>query len=320
MRYGRRMGPTRRSNRSGLGTCLFGLVVLAACNPPPADSRPSPVVSPTPPGSVLTRTDGGEGADGAVVARDAARDDEQATPPSGSANWPPLPDGARSYVFREVLVGRLPYPSRRVTWQLALAGKQVVLRREAEVSVKPFLRIDGTTHEAAGWRGVTRTVWQGERDPGLVHLGKIALSRTFGPVRVVADAPSAELPSQLDLSCKQETLLVRAANATLTPGIKRNDDTMTRPTWSPSAASPLPGAWVCTVVQDVPQDVLLWFTKALAFAPMRKSPNPPAGVEWAFANDDMVLQDGGYRYVPRASLPDWARAEASLDGPSSRSP
>ncbi len=205
----------------------------------------------------------------------------------------------------------LPSPSRRVTWQLSLAGKRVILRREAEVSVRSFRRIDGTTHEASGWRGSTRSVWEGERDPGLVHLGKIALTRTFGPTQAPVDVPMPELPEKLELSCKQETLLVHAANATLAPGTKRNDDTMTRPTWSPSTASPLPSAWVCTVVQDVPRDVLLWFTKALAFAPMRKSPNPPGGVEWAFANDDMVLQDGGYRYFPEASLPDWARSETT---------
>jgi hypothetical protein len=130
-----------------------------------------------------------------------------------------------------------------------------------------------------------------------------------GKASAIADVPTSELPSKLDLVCKNETLRVRSPMATLTPGIKRNDDTMTRPTWSPGSTEALPNAWVCTVVQDVPEDVLLWFTKAMAFAPMRKSAASLGGVEWAFANDDMVLQDGGYRFVPESSLQDWARSD-----------
>lgn len=286
---------------------LAGLGMAASCTPTPMESsRPSPAPSPSPSTSVVDAKDGGnpsiQGFDGSNV-------DAHTEAPHDASTWPSLPDGSRRYVFRELLVGALPFPSRRVTWQLALAGKRVILRREAEVSVSSFRRIDGTTHAGSGWRGATRSVWEGERDPGLVHLGKIPLTRTYGPTPPPVDVPMAELPGKLELSCKQETLRVRPSHATLTPGIKRNDDTMTRPTWSPSTSEPLPSAWVCTVVQDVPQDVLLWFTKALAFAPIRKSPNPPGGVEWAFANDDMVLQDGGYRYVPEASLQDWARSE-----------
>lgn len=291
-----------------VGAALAGLAISAACTPTPTESpRPSAAPSPSP---VADPRDGGDLAPKGV---DGSTDAAHAEAPPDAGIWPPLPGESRRYVFRELLVGVLPSPSRRVTWQLVLAGKRVIVRREAEVSVSSFRRIDGTTHAGSGWRGSTRSMWEGERDPGVVHLGKIALTRTFGPTRAPADVPMAELPGKLELSCKQETLRVRPSHATLTPGIKRNDDTMTRPTWTPSTTEPLPSAWVCTVVQDVPQDVLLWFTKALAFAPMRKSIQPSGGVEWAFANDDMVLQDGGYRYVPQASLPDWARSETGSD-------
>jgi hypothetical protein len=276
---------------------------------------PAPLETPPPPSRTTARrpdrklSSDADPADAALASPDSALAASLPTAPLVTSPWPPLPDGARRFIFREVLVGQLPYPSRRVTWQLALAGKRVVLRREAETSVRQFPRIDATTHAASGWHGAIRTTWEGERDPGIVHLGKLALTRTFGPTPADADVPTSELPSKLDLVCKNETLRVRSPMATLTPGIKRNDDTMTRPTWSPGSTEALPNAWVCTVVQDVPEDVLLWFTKAMAFAPMRKSAASLGGVEWAFANDDMVLQDGGYRFVPESSLQDWARSD-----------
>ncbi len=114
----------------------------------------------------------------------------------------------------------------------------------------------------------------------------IFASSDFGPSDEVKEGTRA---------CSHKTIQVHPASATLVKGRKRDDDSMTSTRWTPSRIE-TSSALVCTSTPEL----LLPFTKELAFVtPRRVANNEEArGVEWSFVNSDMVIQQGGYRWIP----------------------
>ena len=268
--------------------------MLAACTPSGAElprtsepAKPPPRVDASPP-LVAPSVD-------AAGAPSSSALDASATIPS--AVFPPPPEGAARLLFRDVLVGALPYPARRTTFELFRRDRSATLRATFEIARGSLRRVDESTHDATIWHEPVRVAWEGEVT-GTAPM-KLSLRRVFGPEGTRA---IGELPSVVDLTCKTESVRVHPEQARLDRGSAGEGD-VGRGVWSPRTVETVPGALVCIHVQDTPGDLLMWFTKAFVFVPPRDGAHAHAraadGVEHAFANDDMALQEGGLRFVPR---------------------
>jgi hypothetical protein len=111
------------------------------------------------------------------------------------------------------------------------------------------------------------------------------LTRTFGQE---GNHPGARrrVVDTIVLDCKLETVRVHPSGAALTPGRKRNDDSMVDATWSPPGTDVVSGAIVCPVPSDDTKSMALAFTHALTFVAKNLRGLDVAGVEWAFVNSD----------------------------------
>lgn len=222
-----------------------------------------------------------------------------ATPAPAPQTWAPVPEGAAVMVFREVLVGMLPYPSRRVTWTLIRSAGAIRLRMEREtVRGDSFQRVDKATHDPARWGDPVRAEYT--QEPAPASGGALDLKLSYGPSG--GGERPAELPETLAFGCKSESVRVRPADAAQRPGRARGEE-VAAPSWSPASTEAVPNALVCRPSPEIERGVLLPFTEALTFVAGRKSPKgDTAGVEWAFDNSDMVIQHGGLRWMPAASV------------------
>ncbi len=100
----------------------------------------------------------------------------------------------------------------------------------------------------------------------------------------------------VSLRCAYKTLAVHPSFAELVEGWKHDDDTMEPASWAPARTLRVRGL-VCTGVED--GGLALPFTEALSFVrPGHLGKEAWGGVEWGFTNSDMVIQEGGLRFIP----------------------
>jgi hypothetical protein len=224
---------------------------------------------------------------GGPLATSDAGASESSGPPLArreSAEWTPFPEGATVLVFRDLLVGVIPYPARRTTWSLAIAGDAALLRHEASRAAGALAHLDDRADAPATWSAPIRAEYTGK------VLRKEPLSIAF-QIRFGARGESA-LPEALAMTCATKQVRVRAAGAHLLEGKKQNDDRMTPARWVPGTSESV-RANRCTFGEDS-RALIGHFTEALTFASKQASP----GIEWAFVSSDMVVQEGGLRWLP----------------------
>ncbi len=107
-------------------------------------------------------------------------------------------------------------------------------------------------------------------------------------------------PATLVLDCAAKTVSVHPDFATLVEGWKNDDDTREPATWAPSRTTRVTGL-ACTL-HDA--EWPFYFGVGLLFAAGQTTvKSETAGVEWAFVNSDMLIQEGGYRFIPRFAVP-----------------
>lgn len=113
-----------------------------------------------------------------------------------------------------------------------------------------------------------------------------------------ASMPCLTPPEGLVLTCSEGDIPIHAAGATLASpaptgaATKDGSGRGALGVWSPASVETT-RARLCT--WSVAPARALLHTWSVAFvAPTARSP----GVEWAYENSDMVLQDGGYRWLP----------------------
>ncbi len=157
------------------------------------------------------------------------------------------------------------------------------------------------SHAANAWVTGARVEFTGEATskPGAGLVAK--LTRTAGPDSF---GPRAEgqrpVPKTLTLECVTKSVHVHPAFATLVAGWKNNDDMMEPASWAPPRTDAVDGALVCKLSEAAPGETLLLpFTPVLVFVAGKKNAKEEtAGVEWAFVNSDMVIQQGALRWIP----------------------
>jgi len=207
-------------------------------------------------------------------------------PPATQPAWSSAPAGATSLVFREVMLGALPAKARRTTWTLIRAGSAVLLRVEDQ-SARGMRHLDRTSLPPEIWSTPERTEYRGTASAAAGRT-TLTLQRSFG----------AGDPAALVLRCAPRTIEVHPALVTLVEGWKHDDDTMEPATWAPTRSERVP---VLSCKEDGPPRS---FDDGLSFVAGRgATTRDPAsvGVEWAFVNSDMVIQQGGYRWIPAFS-------------------
>ncbi len=212
--------------------------------------------------------------------------------------WAALPADSRVLVFRDLYLGALPYPSRRNTWTLVLLDGSARVRFESAQAKSSFKELDRSSHDATAWSVTSRLEYEGTlvgQPPRSLQLKLIAGGEAPAPGQVPT------VPLELRMACAEQSIDVHPAFVTLVPGWKYDDDSMEPATWAP-ARTQRERALLCKL--EAEPSLLLPFTTGLAFVPAKKADRLDAvGVEWAFNNSDMVLQQGGYRYLPASAGP-----------------
>jgi hypothetical protein len=202
--------------------------------------------------------------------------------------WSAQPTGSTVLVFRDVYVGMLPARGRRTTWSLITSGVSVLLRVEEQIASRPMPHLDRTSIQPDSWSAPTRTEYAGTATAQSPPFA-FKLRRNFG----------VREPKELALNCAAKTIQVHPAFATLVEGWTNSDDSMEPAAWAPARTERIQ-ALNCKPTGETPS-----FSDGLSFVrgrPATAKDLEMSGVEWGFVNSDMVIQEGGYRWIPSFSL------------------
>lgn len=187
-------------------------------------------------------------------------------------------------VFRSLHVGMLD-PASRGDWTLVRGATRARLEVAAQTAKAIWIdQLDGKENQESLWVAAKTTVYLGSIDGMALHFTRVCTELPKSACRVI---PS-EAPERLDLECKPARVEVLAAGTALVRAGVSNGVGINR--WSPRAREHV-DVLQCAVAGNSP---LPW-TPDLMFAAAR--PTSP-GVEWAFVNNDMVAQEGAYRWMP----------------------
>ena len=202
--------------------------------------------------------------------------------------WTPQPQGSRVLMFREAQVGMLANRGQRTTWTFITSGVSVLVRVEKQQSFGRIPHLDPESIRPDKWLAPTRTEYAGVATAQVPPF-TLRLQRNFG----------TREPEELLLNCANKTIQVHPALATLVEGWKNDDDTMAPASWAPARTEPV------RVLNCRPAAALWTFSDGLSFGRGRlgTAKNPELlGVEWGFVNSDMVIQEGGYRWILSGAL------------------
>lgn len=200
-------------------------------------------------------------------------------------------------VFRQLAVGALVYPPRRLTWVLHRGSKTARLDVLCQTGVDTpptGMSITGGENDEHIWSAPALTRYTGTASG---EGGKTYKLTLVGPV---GNHACESMPAAVELSCRPEMIAVLRAGARLV--VERRPPSSDRPPshWEPPATDRVM-ATRCDFVRegDPPARIfrVLWPDWPLVFA----APTAAAtGVEWAHENGDAVVQRGGYRWIPVA--------------------
>lgn len=278
------------------------LSALAACS-----ARPAPDVAPaaSPPAALAP-----EAPSAASAAAPSAAPAASSAAPAASSFAPHerAPDGPAPFseavadhrVFRQIIVGALPYPGSRLSWTLDQGAKTARLQvgcevaegaARARVAKGGGVRLDGSEAAADLWvaGGSAEAVGKKSSDKPLTYLFEVreqsATARACGP-----------LPRAFSLICKSGSVLALAPGARLVVGQRRGNEESPSFRWQPPGTSAVRGL-ICEAKVEGEEGARgsalpgSWDDWKLVFSADRP-------VEWAHENSDMVVQTGAYRRLP----------------------
>jgi len=279
-------------NIASLLGIFLALTALPGCHgpsstAPSATVSPPVATSPLPPAIVEVPA--------ATAIADAGPDAPPAIASSGVFDEPVVD----RRIFREVLVGALPSPPRRRTWTFTRGASRARLTIACQTGSKgahstgaSWLRLSGEENQESQWLPAIAAEYVGEQ------RGTSPLSFRFSLVSGPSDrAACGVLHPAILFTCRPSKVLVLRAGAAIVVGRKGPNDEIPPHHWSPSARESVSSLRCEAEVEGDAgyASVTLWHDVAFEFA-AGKHGSP--GVEWAFENSDMVIQDGGYRWMP----------------------
>jgi hypothetical protein len=205
----------------------------------------------------------------------------------------PLPPGGKEFVFREAYLGMLVYPARRITYRLTINGRKVYLRIEKQCAKESLRNFDHTSLVSAEWLPGKRIELVGEASGSV-------------PPFTIKVNPCGRKDSldQLVLYCADGMIDVHPSSVAIVVGRKGEKDEIPPSSWVPPRTKKV-HALLCSGPKLSNYEPP--FSEGLAFvshSDAAKKGEESIGVEWAFINNDCVVQRGGYRWIPKASMVD----------------
>lgn len=201
-------------------------------------------------------------------------------------------------VFRHILVGRIVYPSERLTWVFYRGGDRArieVFCQEGDRSPTKGIRLDGKEFDETYWLAPSVARYAGTRTGAKAATYELRLED--GPKGEKSRCGSA--PPAVTLVCSMAKIDVRPAGAVLIPGSGDNPEAMSPARWKPATQQKVTGLRCQATNADLPLFGLLADHPAF-FAPATES---SPGIEWADENSDMAVQEGAYRRLSSAPPP-----------------
>ena len=192
-------------------------------------------------------------------------------------------------------MGLLPRPSQRRTWTFVrgatVARASVVCETAVDAAGKPAsLRLSGEENKASRWVPAGGDVYS-----GTVAAAKpltLQLSRSLP----VGRNGCPHLPPSFVLICRAGRIQVLGAGAALVVGQRVGDVEIPPNRWSPSAAESIDALRCEARTSDADaSSIALWSDAPFALARGRRG---SPGVEFAFENSDLLVQKGGFRWMP----------------------
>jgi len=205
------------------------------------------------------------------------------------------PAGAR--MFRHLLVGALMRTPIRLTWTTWTHDAHTRLRVACEEG--GHVKIAGLGRP--GLVGVALTGKENDArywfPPAVVDYREADATRDLVAVAQPATRPGCSgLPAKLRLTCKRDRVAVLNVGAALVAGGSKPDDPGHRPArWRPSTRTTV-DAERCEVALPDASPGASFLADTIAEQPLVWVADRP--IEWAFENSDVVVQAGGYRFMP----------------------
>lgn len=169
-----------------------------------------------------------------------------------------------------------------------MSGASALLRVEEQSTTDGIPHLDRTSIAPDVWSPPLRTEYVGAATARAAPFA-LKLQRSFG----------AREPKELVLNCSARSIQVHPVFATLVEGWKNNDDSMEPAAWAPPRTERI------QALSCKPTGNPSTFGDGLSFVKGKAATAKDlevSGVEWAFVNSDMVIQEGGYRWIPSFSL------------------
>jgi hypothetical protein len=275
----------------------------APASTPAALPTGTPDASPTPnPGADATSDDDDLALrPGSDFVRGIAEKGTEPEPTDAATTARELEEGLRNgEVFRQVLVGAIAFPSRRLTWVRSQDDRRVELTLFCQTqrgSGVPWLHLDGREQLESTWSTPVRTTFRGPRRADGEPL-RLSTTDDLGPLWACV-----KVVRSLIMTCRPSVVPVLRAGARLL-----GDHAHPPIRWQPAAREYVHGE-SCLLARD-PADpkgarteavIVMRSDEPLFFAgpPRAGHAGRPSGVEWAFDNSDQVVQEGAFRWVRR---------------------
>ena len=199
--------------------------------------------------------------------------------------------------FRQILVGDMMYPPKRLTWTLFRGKNRLRLDVLCQAGVNApepgrGISLTGQENDETKWSAPVRTRYAGTRD----SEGQISY-RLPAESGAVGETGCQRMPRVLLLACHPEQISVLRPGAALIVGRRGRDDESAPFHWQPAARDPV-ASLRCDISPDSePKPWRFLYVRPdwpLVFvAPTQGM----AGVEWAHENGDAVVQQGAYRWI-----------------------
>ena len=200
--------------------------------------------------------------------------------------------------FRQIVVGGLVRPPKRLTWVFFRSATRVRLHLLCQNGAPPAgqfgISLNGAESDEARWGVPLRTDYVGKRVSERPLSYRLAAAS--GPV---GETACERVPAVLVLACQPAQVSVLHAGATLVVGSKGPDDAVPWH-WQPPASEHIP-ATRCEVAEEGEADPsakpfhYLWRDWPLVFADARRG---APGIEWVHESSGSVVQEGAYRWMP----------------------
>ena len=203
----------------------------------------------------------------------------------GSRQPAAVPDRELRFA-RQTWAGKVVAKPKQVTWVLDRSMGRVGLRVSCRRG-RGALRLNGEETNEAAWQPAVTTEYTG------VEIDAAGPSYRFTSLATSREAVACHgLDAPFTLACRAAEVAVLQRGARLVVGARDEAHELPPWHWEPPNEDHV-RAWLCDVVAPEKGGAPAFGGNPVAFPDAR---DPARGIEWAYENSDMVVQQGAYRW------------------------